>query len=307
MDNTIFKGFYDKFTVSTRPGRGGKYPFVPANDVTDRMNRLFQGNWCTEVTFQDTFEDGTVIVRVKVLVLDPESKTWFWHEGFGGHKDAGGEPGSSFKSAYSKALVNACRRWGVGLYLDDDNEITTTPTDTGMPGPKPVAALPVQELPPAPSKPTGPPVVTSPPVLATSKPPIVQEMNIQQVPPTTTMVQSTPEPLRHNESIPKIPEPIHGAPLNGAPIMGKAPLPSVKEPLTVSAPVSTTTETPSVDSISDVQKIAIQSLYDMRGYKYEDLAQQVLGSVPDVNTLTHDQAVSVIQYGNDLYKKNKIS
>jgi hypothetical protein len=81
--------------------------------------------------------------------------------------------------------------------------------------------------------------------------------------------------------------------------MGKTPTPAAMEPM------SATMETPSVENISDVQKIAIQSLYDMRGYKYEDLAQQVLGSVPVVGTLTHDQAVAVIQYGNELYKKNK--
>jgi len=284
MDNVIFDGFYEKFRVSTRPGRGGKYPFVPANDVTDRMNKLFQGNWSSEVKFQDVYEDGTVIVRVKVSVLDSESKAWFWHEGFGGHKDMSGEPGSSFKSAYSKALVNACRRWGVGLYLDDD---ASTLSKDGAPGPapqksaikpvqssKPMTAISTEGLPPAPSKPTGPPVFT--------KPPVATEVFIQQATSPAAV-----EPFIPPVQVHKIPEPMHGAPLNGA---------HMAEP---------TVETPSVDNISDVQKIAIQSLYDMRGYKYEDLAQKILGSVPDVNTLTHDQAVAVIQYGNDLYKKDK--
>jgi len=286
MDKTIFDSFYDKFAVSTRPGRGGKYPFVPANDVTDRMNRLFQGNWCSEVTFQDSFADGTVIVRVKISVLDPESNMWFHHEGFGGHKDAGGEPGSSFKSAYSKALVNACRRWGVGLYLEG-NEVSNIPSSAGMPGPapRPIQALPKQGLPPKPL--TSPPILDSlPPV---SKPPIVEQTVIQQV--------SSPPKVSSTQAMPKIPEPMHGATLNGGHIA----------PTQTPGHVSATTETPSSDMISDVQKIAIQSMYDMRGYKYEDLAQSVLGSVIDVNTLTHDQAVSVIQYGNDLYKKDKIN
>ncbi len=60
-----------------------------------------------------------------------------------------------------------------------------------------------------------------------------------------------------------------------------------------------------VYSISNIQKIAIQSFHEMRGYKYEDLAQAALGKVPDVDTLTHDEAISVIQHGNDLYKKLK--
>ena len=290
MDKTIFDKFYDKFDVLTRRGRGGNYSYITANDVTDRMNRLFQGNWCTEVMSLDVDAIGAIIVRLRISVLDPESKIWFHHEGYGGHKDVGGEPGSSFKSAYSKALVNACRRWGVGLYLVDDE--TGVSADPATSTPQATTAIPTQGLPPAPSKPTGPPVITSPP--GVSKPPVVEEMKIQQVPPTTIPVQSIPEPLKPVESIPKVPEPIHGAPLNGGPIVNK--------PVVVS---STIMETPSVDSISDVQKIAIQSMYDMRGYKYEDLAQAVLGSVPDVSTLTHDQAVAVIQYGNELYKKNK--
>jgi len=284
MDNKIFDGFYDKFNVSTRPGRGGKYAFVPANDVTDRMNRLFLGNWCTEVKSQDVYEDGTVIVRVKVSVLDPETKMWFYHEGFGGHKDAGGEPGSSFKSAYSKALVNACRRWGVGLYLDEDDESNASTDNINMPGTaaRPVQALSRQGLPPAPSKPAGPPTISSPPII------------LQQVP--------SPVPV---QSMPKIPEPMHGAHLNGGHMMPEPSPVQTQRASTIPGSMSTTTETPSIDMISDVQKIAIQSLYDMRSYKYEDLAQAVLGSVPDVNTLTHDQAVLIIQYGNDLYKKNK--
>jgi hypothetical protein len=297
MDKEIFDKFYDKFNVAVRKGRGGNYSYVTANDVTDRMNTLFQGNWCTEVMDQEIDATGIIIVRLRVSVLDSETKGWFWHEGYGGHKDAGGEPGSSFKSAYSKALVNACRRWGVGLYLDDDDEgvIPTAGQSTSAPTvPTVPTALPTQGLPPAPvQKPAGPPVASSPPMM--SKPPVVEEMKIQQVPPTTIPVQSPPQPV----SMPKIPEPNHGAPLASAPMMGKpavTPLPAV-EP--------TPMEIPSVDNISDVQKIAIQSMYDMRGYKYEDLALAVLGSVPDVSTLSHDQAVSIIQHGNDLYKKNK--
>jgi len=299
MDKQIFDGFYEKFKVSTRPGRGGKYPFVPANDVTDRMNQLFKGNWCSEVKSQETYEDGTVIVRVKISVLDSESKAWFWHEGFGGHKDTSGEPGSSFKSAYSKALVNACRRWGVGLYLDDE-----APSEVGFSGPatqksqpiqtsKPMTAVSTQGLPPAPAKPAGPPAFASPQIdvlPSVSKPPVVEQTAIQQVVPIPP-VQTVQEPFKPMSEIPK---PMHGAPLNGA---------HMAKPTTV--PTTITTETPSVDSVSDVQKIAIQSLYDMRGYKFADLAQEVLGNVPDINTLTHDQAVAVIQHGNDLYKKSK--
>ena len=129
-----------------------------------------------------------------------------------------------------------------------------------------------------------------------NKPPVVEQVFVQQVtsPAAASIppVQVTQEPFVPAQSIPKVPEPIkHGAPLNG-----NRPAQNYQ-----AGPV----EEVSVDSISDVQKIAIQSLYDMRGYKYVDLAEAILGNVPDINTLTHDQAVSIIQYGNDLYKKSK--
>lgn len=293
MDKTIFDKCYDKFNVSKRPGRGGQYSYVTANDVTDRMNRVFEGNWCTEVKSQTEDATGAVIIRLRVSVLDPESKMWFHHEGFGGHKDTAAEPGSSFKSAYSKALVNACRRWGVGLYLDED-----TGDPAGGETPTAPTAPPTQGLPPAPAKPAGPPVIPPaiPPPLV-DRPPVVEELKLQQVPPTA------PPGV---ESIPKVPAPapMHGAPLSGGPMSKATAPPAIASP-PPDVVMSATTETPSVDSISDVQKIAIESMYDMRGYKYADLAQATLGSVPDINTLTHDQAVTIIQYGNELYKKNK--
>ena len=58
-------------------------------------------------------------------------------------------------------------------------------------------------------------------------------------------------------------------------------------------------------NITTVQKIATQSLYDIRGYKYKDLVKEALGVYIDINSLSFDQAVEVIQHGNVLYKQNK--
>lgn len=299
MRKDIFDGFYEPLDVKMRKGRGTNYAYVTSDDVTDRMNKLFEGNWSSAAEYQDVI-NNEVIIRVRVTVEDPETKHRFHHEGYGGHVSAGGEPGSAFKSAYSKALANACRRWGVGLYLSDQNEgapieeapvINAPPVVNNTP---PTVNTPPKEIASMVSNPAGPPMSKPPVPPASNKPPVVSDTTLQQV------IIEKPEPV--NE-IPKTPKPMpHGAPLPGV----KPPLTTVENSIAdISEPNNGLGTTENFDGISDVQKIAIQSFFDMRGFKYEDLASGALNRTPDINTLTHDEAVSVIQYGNDLYKKQK--
>ena len=72
MREDIFKGFYEKLNVKARPGRGGTYSYVTSEDVTDRMNKLFQGNWSSMLTFQNIIGDN-IIVIVRVEATDPET------------------------------------------------------------------------------------------------------------------------------------------------------------------------------------------------------------------------------------------
>lgn len=69
--------------------------------------------------------------------------------------------------------------------------------------------------------------------------------------------------------------------------------------------ISTTANETTDNRISDVQKIAIQSLEDMRGYKFDQLSMGVFGEVKDIDTLTKDEADKIIKYGNHLYKKSQ--
>ena len=64
--------------------------------------------------------------------------------------------------------------------------------------------------------------------------------------------------------------------------------------------------TPADEStINPIQKIAIDSLLDLRGYNYDQLSTGALGEVRDIDTLTNDEATKVIEYGNDLYRKDQ--
>lgn len=299
MENTIFDGFYEKLPVKQRQGRGGVYPYVSADDVTDRMNKLFKGNWSSMVTFQDMVE-GQIIIRVRVEATDPTTGAVYSHEGFGGHTPSSAdEAGNGFKSAYSKALVNACRRWGVGLFLSDDERVVSQ----------------IKQSSPAPTIPTAPPKAepqvskVSVPI-PTKKEVVTETMTIKQVPPAVPQaLPKTPGPTQLPPA-PATPKEVTEAVekvVAGMPKIPPQPTTIIAETVSPASPIPTPSALTSAadDVISDVQKIAIQSLVDMRGFKYEDMAQGALERIPDVNSLTHDEAVLVIQFGNNLYRESK--
>jgi hypothetical protein len=291
MREDIFNGFYDKLDVKTRPGRGGNYPYVSADDVTDRMNKLFKGDWSSMVVSEEVRIDQTV-VRVRVEVRDPESGHIYFHEGYGGQRnDDSAEAGNIFKSAYSKAIVSACRRWGVGLFIEGGDQPTTQTLNTAIGAVIVPAAAPAPGTGPAPGAPSLPPG-------AGVQSEEVKTPSVPQAPPTPPQ-----GPPAHAPSIPKA----AGIPWSKPPaadtVIPKVPGPAADIPVPTesAAPVETIDE----NKISDVQKISIESLVSMRGITYKEMAEGALQRVPDVGTLTHDEAVAVIQYGNYLYKKNK--
>ena len=288
MKKEIFEGFYKKFNVKTRQGRGGVYPYVPADDITDRMNRLFEGNWSSMVTYQDVIGDE-IIIRVRVEITDPSNNIMYFHEGFGGHKiNPTDEPGNGFKSAYSKALVNACRRWGVGLFLSDDENVAVEEV---------VASEPAVQTPPKiDALPATPKTVSTETTITQEE----QQTNLPKISVPGGKVR-----------IPKFKSNMDSPPPEIAPDVVKTTKSMPKIPIQSPPPVQTRPETiaPATavedDVISDVQVLAINSLVETKGFKYEDLAMHVMGEVKDVNTLKHDEAIAIIQYGNKLYRENK--
>jgi hypothetical protein len=176
------------------------------------------------------------------------------------------------------------------LFIEEgDQPVSTIRTAIG-PVTVPAAAPPITS--PAPGAPSLPPralvrpaEVKAPPVPKASPPP-----------PST--------PSGHIPSIPKAAGIPWNKPAGDIPVatgMPKIPAPATNIPSVITAPAEAIDE----NRISDVQKISIESLVSMRGITYKEMAEGALQRVPDVNTLTHDEAVAVIQYGNFLYKKNK--
>lgn len=325
MKNEILYRGFDN--IPSRRGRGGTYSYVRWQDVADRMNEAFGLHWSSEATSQEVIA-GNIIIRVKVTVVNPETGLITSQEGFGGApEDANAEAGNPFKAAYSKALKDACKKWGVALYLEEDEassntqphlppgysgkEVATpTPTTPATktiqpPLPTPEAANPVpplqQPIDTVPAASTGMPM---PPGVAMAghaeQEAIVSKMETSFTPPPPA---SPPAPTAPPApSVPSIP-----TPSTPAPPRVQAPEVPMTPPVAMNQPTINTGEP---ERISDVQKAALHSILQFKGVEYEALAQEafefngvVKNPIPPADDLTYQEAVYVVKYGNDKFRK----
>lgn len=279
---------YKKFTdVPTRPGRGGTYSFIRWQDVADRMNQIFGINWSSE-TVQQEVVNSNVIIRLRVTVVDPETGNICYQEGFGGAPmDDRQEAGNPFKSAYSKALKDACKKWGIALFIDEDE-----PTMVEKPAVVPVQAVPqpTQSV-PAPVVPTE--TIPVPDTVNQAPPVPVQPVN--QVPfeaptmaPPQQAFETVPESMVNVPPVPITPVvPVQTGPRHGQVIGGAQ------------------------TTISDVQKAALQSILNIQGVEYGKLVGaafkaaniSVPDAIPAMDNLSYKEAVVVVKYGNDQHRR----
>ena len=270
-ERTMREELYRKFTeVPTRPGRGGTYSYIKWQDVADRMNKIFGIKWSSEVVYQDVV--GTnVVTRVRVTVTDTDTTNKFCQEGFGGAPmDDRQEAGNPFKAAYSKALKDACKKWGIGLYLEDDEPETVQPAVIVPPTQPTVVTSPLQSA-----------VIVPPIQPAAVEMPVIPKINIPVQPISTDTVTPT------NDVV--------------IPIIPPIPVNSVSDNKVIGGQTT----------ISDVQKAALQSILNIQGVEYDELIKGAFTSrnitlpnpVPIMDDLSYDDAVIVVKYGNDNFRK----
>jgi len=228
------------------------------------------------------------VVRVRVGVYDTDNNSWFEHDGYGSSvimRYTTGQKvgeiidiGNAYKSAEAKAIKNACSRWGVGLYLEDNPYEDDLPTN--MPAPSTLSPAPVAEY------------------------PMPRPANIGSDMPNIPSVDVSPKGV----NVPTPPPGFTPPPFPSA----KTELKNESGPFTPpTQPVETKTnsitqEEMSTGSVTDVQKVAIQGLLQLKGVEFPALAKEALGTatVPSkVENLTYQEAVTIIKYGNDINKK----
>jgi len=330
MKNEIlYRGFE---SIPSRRGRGGTYSYVRWQEVADRMNEAFDV-WSSEVMSQEVVGEN-VIVRVRVSVLDSATGKMMWQEGFGGApNDVNAEAGNPYKAAYSKALKDACKKWGLGLYLEEEGDEGGHPVPSappqGMQGPEygnpqsrePQLAPEARHL----AEPTTGGLPTPPSVNmgATPQSRTVQEsVVVQQAPPEPVQVQeqapAAPTPPAQNIPVPpapqapttateQIPPPVQemAKPSQGLPTPPQVSL-SKEMPMSKTTPIST--GEPS--RISDVQKAALHGILSSKKVSYQDLVEEafeangiVKNPIPEADDLTYEEAVCVVKYGNDKFRR----
>jgi len=289
-ETRIKDALYKPLTVDTRRGRGGTYGYVKWQAVADRMNDVFGMNWSSNVESQDIIGDQ-VIVRVSVCAKDPISSQLFCQEGYGGSEiRPSDEVGSAHKGAYSKALKDACKKWGIGLHLEEGEDSNfsskpsgysdhaTAPTPSSQPMAKPIPAH-------------------------AGNASMVPTMPTPQVEKPTVVIQKTP-PV--DIALPTNIVPIMPAP---APAPAPAQAPSAPAPAPAQAPSAPapTTDTMSPDApgtINSVQEMAIKNLARLSGI--EDSAQLLTDlvnkddtgltrKITNLNDLSYTEAVIVIK------------
>lgn len=299
MNSDIISKCYSKFELRERKGQGNQmYTYVSNKDIIHRMNTIFAGNWSSEVLHTETI-DSQVVVRVRVCITDPESGKVYHHEGFGSNQIArytGGQNegkiidiGNAYKGALSKGIVNACRMWGVGLFKEEGVDFDEDDTDVAVPAF--TSAAPTAHVAPASPRqavPLNQPV--SVPVVAVSAIPS------KPVLPSAADLPSRPE-------LPVRPEAVN----KPAPV--QQPVAPVADAPTTDLPFSATQ--PQVNKINDVQKVAISGILTLRKMTYDQLATEAFDDAgapgyqyPPVENLTYDEAVIVIKYGNNKFRKH---
>lgn len=320
--------------IKNRKGRGGTYDYVSWKDVVDRMNEIFDMNWSSSAEYQEVL-GANVILRVKVCATDPKTGTIFCQEGYGGAvlRDSD-EPGTAHKSAYSKALKDACKKWGIGLHLDAEDDVppsfeNSTPPNgfsgaaTGVTPPTPSVSSQAPTTFAIPSQPVYSPAIPTPPET------IIPNAGLGYPPveptaPQPTTVATEPAVLTHSETgtqLPSIPKPTtdHGyaipdlrprenfkpAQASNAPVppsmVTPAP-PAVNNLTDVIEEDAVTSDTPG--TINNVQEMAIKNLSRLKGINTtEEIITTIIKhkdsgitrEIKDIKDLSYTEAVTVIK------------
>jgi len=311
MRKEILDQLYKPFELKARPGQGGlTFKYVPSDDVVDRMNKVFMGNWSTEVVEKEVVGDQ-VLIRVRVYAKDPDDTDprQYWHEGYASQliaKYTQGpktgqiiDIGNTYKSAMSKAIKTAVAKWGVGLYLEKGsvneggsvgswgppNIPTTTPEIKPVEQPKiePVAA-PVT-------------IPVAAPVAAPIAAPVAAPVNIPPGNPNIPFDTQVPKAKTTDSlGVGAAPAPV----FTDDNVIVTQPNPSAS----FNPPVGPVDSQGVVESLTDVQKAAIDNIISVHGKRFDELAPAALQRTDNlplaIENLSYQDAVKLIQYGNNL-------
>jgi len=308
MDELVLKQLYEPFQLRERKGVGNKtFKYVETSDIVDRMNRVFKGEWSTEVRDVEIIEDY-VLMRVRVYVPSSDGKQVLWQDGYASHpltRHAGGsnagkivDIGNSYKAAMSKAIKTAVAKWGVALNLDEDSEHEGSFASASM-GFTPMTTE---------SKPS----ISSAPIFEPSIPVAKKEPVVTEDVASPFGFPGVNQSVKSESSAQSFgfnPMPNSGMTKATTSNMGFTPVPTFM-------PENSGRPEPSFDSgivassdvvmITSVQKVAVEQVMSHYGLTFPQLVAKSIDRTTDLpsslDNVTYLDAVKLIQYGNNLRK-----
>lgn len=334
MKQVVLESLAKPFKLKERKGLAGKiFKYVASEDIVDRMNTVFKGNWNAEVIESKMIEDQ-LLMLVRVHVFDEERDSGYFQDGYasypvfrftsGDNKGKLIDIGNSYRSAMSKAIKTACSRWGVALFLEEaegtqSEEIPSidvpfdTVTETAVsnipqaipsvaPPATPVTASSISDIPFAPPVDDNIPPNTNLPIETPNKP-------------VVTPNRTTEEPVFTDNNI-VVPDPESVFIPSNATASSRVPpsvktvgatvvetLPPVTEEVYGPTEVAETGGPVVAETLTPVQKVAIESLMSINNIKFNAFftkaipGQEAPSSLDGVSYL---DAVKLIQCGNHL-------
>lgn len=268
MDEGILKKLYEPFELKSRQGQGNKtFKYVPSEDIVDRMNKVFKCSWSTEVRESTVVEDQ-VVIRVAVTIKDPDAAEYYVQEGYASHTimryTRGDNVGKSIEigNAYKSAMSKAIKA-------------AVAKWGVGLYLEKDMSEDFSDEV-DMPSQSIG----ASMPPFSTGGPTSSPKAVIKESPADPIIPVFDNEPL------------VTGKSSDGF----NPPIPPVDDSFT--SPVKTEGFVP----LTDVQKVAINSLSELKSISLGELSSKVLGRVLKQldDTISYQEAVQLIKYGNNL-------
>lgn len=291
MEQQVIDKLYDDLKIDQKPGQGFKY--VKTRYVLDRLNKAFNCNWGLLIKEHKIIDDE-ILVLVTLNVYDDVGNVLAMQDGFGSAKKFRGvDLGNVFKSATSKAIKSAARNWGVGLFLEEEEEEDEVVSKTviapkiQMPSIGAASGVPT-DMPGSITSVTTATVTTgrSPSGFPGSKPSVSNSKVESKAP--TTMPKTNPYKKDNSgpSALPKMVATPGATPVDSSTILSGG-----------------TTEDGEDHLLSMVQKVAINTRLSTKGITFEDAAKEFYtdraNPIPDsIDSMLYTDALDMVVFLN---------
>ena len=128
MNAQILEKLYEDLPVDIKQG-AGNFKYIKTRYVLDRLNKVFEGRWSAQV-INHQIVDNEVLLWIRLTIVG-EGNVEYSQDGFGSAKRFDKiEIGNTYKSAKSKAIKDAVKAWGIGLFIEEPRNTNTVISNT---------------------------------------------------------------------------------------------------------------------------------------------------------------------------------